>query len=199
MRQRVAAEGFDLHVVLQQFLRDAVGIGVGLVDLVDRDDDRRVRRLGVADRLDRLRHHAVVGGDDEHDDVGDLGAARAHRREGRVAGRVDEGDLLAAWRRHLIGADVLGDAAGFAGDDIGLADGVEQRRLAVVDVAHDRDDRRPRHRRAVFVGPVEEALFDVGFGDALDGVAHFLGDQLGGVGVDHVGDRRPSGPASSGA
>ena len=42
----------------------------------------------------------------------------------------------------LIGADVLGDAAGLAGDHVGLADGVEQRGLAVVDVAHDGDDRR---------------------------------------------------------
>ena len=46
-------------------------------------------------------------------------------------------------------ADDLRDAAGLGGDDIGLdavvlADLVEQRRLAVVDVAHDGDDRRPR-------------------------------------------------------
>ena len=58
----------------------AVGIGVLAVDLVDRDDDRHLGRLGVVDRLDRLRHHAVVGGDDEDDDVGGLGAAGAHRR-----------------------------------------------------------------------------------------------------------------------
>ena len=44
----------------------------------------------------------------------------------------------------LVGADVLGDPAGLAGDDVGVADLVEQRGLAVVDVAHDRDDRRPR-------------------------------------------------------
>jgi len=31
-----------------------------LIDLIDRDDDRRLGRLGVADRLDRLRHDAVV-------------------------------------------------------------------------------------------------------------------------------------------
>ena len=37
---------------------------------------------------------------------------------------------------------MLGDAAGLAGDDVGLADRVEQRGLAVVDVAHDGDDRR---------------------------------------------------------
>ena len=90
----VAAERFDLDFVLQQFGAHALRLGVGLVDLVDGDDDRHLRRLGVVDRFDRLRHHAVIGGDHQHDDVGDLGAARAHRGEGRVARRIDEGDLV---------------------------------------------------------------------------------------------------------
>ena len=187
--ERVAAELLDLHVVLQQFLQDPVGVGLGLVDLVDGDDDRRVGGLGVFDRLDRLRHHAVVGGHHQDDDVGDLCAAGAHRGERGVAGRVDEGDLGAAGRDHLIGADVLGDAAGLAGDDVGVADRVEQRGLAVVDVAHDGDDGRARHRLADVLGAVEQALLDVGFGDALDGVAHILGDQLRGVGVERIGQR----------
>ena len=42
----------------------------------------------------------------------------------------------------LVGADVLRDPAGLGLDHRGLANRVEQRRLAVVDVAHDRDDRR---------------------------------------------------------
>ena len=91
--EHVAAERFDLDLVLQQLGAHALGLGVRLVDLVDRDDHRHLRRLGVIDRLDRLRHHAVVGRDHQHDDVGDLGAARAHRGEGGVARRVDEGDL----------------------------------------------------------------------------------------------------------
>ena len=141
----VAAERFDLHLVLQQFGAHALGLGVGLVDLVDRHDHRHLGRLGVVDRFDRLRHHAVIGGDHQHDDVGDLGAAGAHRGERGVAGRVDEGDLLAAFGRgHLIGADMLGDAAGFAGDHVGMAKRVEQRGLAVVDMAHHGDDRRAR-------------------------------------------------------
>ena len=113
-------------------------VGVVLVDLVDRHDDRHLGRPGVVDRLDRLRHHAVVGGDHEHDDVGRLGAAGAHLRERGVARGVEERDLLAALL-DLVGADVLGDAAGLAGDHVGVADLVEQRGLAVVDVAHDGD------------------------------------------------------------
>ena len=80
----------------------------------------------------------------KHDDVGHLGTAGAHGREGLVAGGVDEGDLAIA-DAHDRGADVLGDAAGLAlGRHAGVADGVEQRRLAVVDVAHDGDDGRTR-------------------------------------------------------
>ena len=41
------------------------------------------------------------------------------------------------------------------------------------------DRRRRRSKRPVSTSD---------FGDAADGVAHLLGDQLGGVGVDHVGD-----------
>ena len=70
-----------------------------------------------------------------------LGAAGTHGGERLVARGVEEGDGLAVVV-DLVGADVLGDAAGLAGGDVGLADRVEQRRLAVVDVAHDRDDRR---------------------------------------------------------
>ena len=46
---------------------------------------------------------------------------------------------------HVVGADVLRDAAGFARRHLGAADVVQQRGLAVVDVAHDGDDRRARH------------------------------------------------------
>ena len=94
--QRLARHALDHDLVLQQLGAHPVGVGLRLVDLVDGDDDRHARRLGVIDGLDRLRHDAVVGRHHEHDDVGHLGAARAHGREGLVAGRVDEGDLLAA-------------------------------------------------------------------------------------------------------
>ena len=70
--------------------------------------------LRVIDRFERLRHHAIVGGHHQHHDVGDLGAAGAHAGERLVTGRIDEHDL-AAVLFDLICADVLRDAAGFAG------------------------------------------------------------------------------------
>jgi hypothetical protein len=84
-----------------------------------------------------------------------LGAAGAHGGERLVARRVDEGDQPVVLDR-LVGADGLGDAAGLARDDVGVADLVEQLRLAVVDVAHDRDDRRTGD--GVFVVVLPEVL-----------------------------------------
>ena len=59
-----------------------------------------------------------------------------------------------------VGTDVLGDAAGLAGHDVGVADLVEQRGLAVVDVTHDGDDRSARdlQRLVVVVAVVEHRL-----------------------------------------
>jgi len=43
----------------------------------------------MVDGLNRLRHDAVIGRDDEDDDVGDLGASGAHGGESLMARRVD--------------------------------------------------------------------------------------------------------------
>ena len=132
---------------------------------------------------------AIVGGDHQDDDVGDVGAARAHLGECLVARRVEEGDLRLVGQRDLIGADMLGDAAGFARDDVGAADGVEQRGLAVVDVAHDRDHRRTRLQRLGRIDVVRRVDVDVAFADALDAVAELGDQQLGRVLVDGLGQR----------
>ena len=98
---RVAAVLLGDEVVLGELLADLGRVGVRLVDLVDRDDDRHVGRLGVVERLDGLRHDAVVGGDDEDRDVGHLRTTGTHGRERLVTRGVDEGDgaLYALVRR----------------------------------------------------------------------------------------------------
>ena len=114
-----AAPLFGNEAEIGELLLDPLGVRVGLVDLVDGDEDRHPGGLGVIDRLPRLRHDAVVCGDDEDDDVGDARAAGAHHREGFVARRVEENDV-AVVDLDGVGADVLGDAARFAlGDACG--------------------------------------------------------------------------------
>ena len=90
----VAAPLLGDELLLDELLPHAVGVGVLAVDLGDRDHDRHLGIARVADRLDRLGHHTVVGGHDEHGDVGRLGAAGAHGGERLVTRRVDEGDRV---------------------------------------------------------------------------------------------------------
>ncbi len=89
----VAAPIFGQQAAVGELLLDAVGLGVGLVDLVDGDDDGNFGGAGVIDGFEGLRHDAVVGRHHQHHDIGDFGAAGAHAGEGFVAGRIDEDDL----------------------------------------------------------------------------------------------------------
>src|SRR4029453_9622326 len=142
---RLAAVLLGEQPVVGQLLADLLRVGVRLVDLVDGDHDRHLGGLGVVERLDRLRHDAVVSGDDQHDDVGDLRATGTHRGERLVTRGVDEGDrtlVVLQLGDDLVGADVLGDAAGLARHHVAVAQGVEELGLSVVDVTHDGHDRR---------------------------------------------------------
>ncbi len=69
----VAAPILGQQAAIGKLLLDALGLGVGLVDLVDGHDDRHLRGAGVVDGFERLGHHAVVGGNHQDDDVGDAG------------------------------------------------------------------------------------------------------------------------------
>ena len=169
-----------------ELLDDLGGVGFGLVDLVDGDDDRHLRGAGVVDGLEGLGHHAVIGCDDDHDDVGDLGSASTHAGEGFVTGGIEEDDLAAEGGGvglgdfDLVGADVLGDAAGFAACDVGGADGVEQRGLTVIDVTHDGDDGRAHdldHAGGVFEEAFDGFVLKLLFDRDDDGVgAELAGD-----------------------
>src|SRR5205085_2849056 len=92
-----------------------------------------------------------------------------------------------------VGADVLGDAARLAGDHVGHADAVEQQGLAVVDVAHDGDDRRAGPQ--VFLGVVLVAEHGLeGHLLLLAGVdEQDVGAQFGGEQLDHVVGQRLGG------
>src|SRR3546814_20776893 len=70
--------------------------------------------------------------------------ASTHGGKRFVARRIQEGHH-AALGLDVVGADVLGNAAGFAGCNLGAADIVQQRRLAVVDVTHTGNDGRARY------------------------------------------------------
>ena len=179
-----------LHEVvhLRELLLDVVRVGVGFVDLVDGEDHRYAGGLRVVDRLDGLRHDAVVGRDDDDGDVRDSGAARTHGRKGFVARGVEERDLLSV-QHYAVSSDVLGDTAGLALDDVGLADVVQQRGLTVVDVSHDRHDRRTRNQILLLVlAFVGDGLLNL-HGDEFGLVTELLGDDHERLGVETLVDR----------
>ncbi len=142
-RDHVPTELFHDDVVFREVRLHPVDVRVREVDLVDRDDQRHVRRLHVANGFDGLRHHTVVGGNDKHCDVGYLCAAGTHGGERRVAGSVDEGNELPV-ALNLVRTDVLRDSASLAGCYLRAANRVQQTRLAVVDVTKNGYDGRAR-------------------------------------------------------
>ena len=162
---------FDEDFVFQQALADLLRIGFGLVCLGDRHDHRHTGRLGVVDGFDRLRHDAVIGRHHQHHDVGDIGAAHAHFGKGFVARRVEEGDVITRLGLDLIGADMLGDAAGFAAHHIGAAQRVEQAGLAVIDMAHDRNHRWTDLQRTFVIDIGAGVDIDIAVADTLNVVA----------------------------
>ena len=142
----------------------------------------------MIDGLDRLRHDAVVGGHHQHHDIGDVGTARTHLGKGRVARRVEKRDFLLVLGGDLVGTDMLGDAARLAARDIGLAQGIEQAGLAVIDMAHDGNHRRTRPERFFRVLIGGRLNVDIAFGNTLDIVAEFLDQQFRGILVDRLVD-----------
>ena len=188
----IAAPLLGNEVVLGQLLLDLLGIRAVLIHLVDGDDDGNARCFRVVDRLNGLGHDAVVRRDNEDRDIGNHRASRAHGGERFVTGGIEEGDGLAV-DLHAVRADVLGDAARFACGDVGVADRVEDRGLAVVNVSHDNDDGRSADEiRLVVLAVVDQLLLD-----RDDDLLLYLGVELHrqqgcGIKVDSVvgGDHR---------
>ncbi len=78
-----------------------------------------------------------------------------------MSGRIQERDL-APVHIYSIRTDVLCDTSGLLFDDMGLADGIQERCLAVVYMAHDADDGRPLlHGSLILLVLLQKLLDDV--------------------------------------
>ena len=119
-----------------ELLAHHIGLSSRLVHLIDGKDDRHTGKRGVRDGLLGLRHDTIIGCDDDDDDIRYLGSASTHSSKGLVTGSIDECELASPLEGHPIGTDVLGDAARLTGDDVGLAHGIEERGLTMIDVTH---------------------------------------------------------------
>ena len=138
-----------------------------------------------------LRHDPVIGRNHQDHDIRRLRATGTHGGESRVARCIQKSDR-AMVGLHLVGTDMLGNAAGLARRHPALADVIEQRGLAMVDVPHDGDHRRARG--LLGLGRQIERCLDFGLEDILDlqhrGMPHFLDHQHRCVLVQNLIDRR---------
>ena len=74
----IAAPLLGNQFIFGKLLLDTLGIGFRLIHLIDGDDNGNACLLGMVDRLDRLGHDAVIGGNDQYGNIGDLRAAGSH-------------------------------------------------------------------------------------------------------------------------
>ena len=105
---------------------DLFGVGGRFINLIDGKDDGHIGSHSVVDGLFGLRHDVVVGSHDDDGDVGDLGTAGTHGSECLMTRGIEEGDMTAIVKRHVVGTDVLRDTTGLTGDNISPTDIVEQ-------------------------------------------------------------------------
>ena len=137
------------HVVADQL--EPVGLGeVGLGQRHEAGLD--AQELADREVLAGLRHHALVGGDDQQREVDAARAGQHVLDEALVAGHVDDLDHEPARLLEEGEAEVDGDAARLLlGQPVGVGAGqrLDQRRLAVVDVAGGADDDVAHGSRAL--------------------------------------------------
>ncbi|MNZ77087.1 hypothetical protein D3C78_956120 [compost metagenome] len=75
---RFAAPLFRHNAVLRQFLLNAVRIGFRLVNFVHCNNQRHLRCFRMLDSFDGLRHYAVVGSNNQNNDVSRLSTTGTH-------------------------------------------------------------------------------------------------------------------------
>ena len=104
----------------------------------------------MVNRFDSLWFDTIISSDNKNNDISHGSTACTHGSEGFMARSIDKGNLLSL-NDFLIGTDFLCDATVFSAGDIGMADAVDQCGLAMVDVSHDRNDRRTAISIDIFV------------------------------------------------
>ncbi len=91
----------------------------------------------MIDRFYGLRHYAVVGSNDQHDDIGYACTPRPHRCECCVPRSVEKGNPTTIFHLDYVRSDVLGDAAGLSFCDVGISKTIEKRGFPVIDMSHN--------------------------------------------------------------
>ena len=149
--RHIAPEFLEVYALLHDGTLCAFNIRIGLVYLIDGNDERDTGFTDLCERFQCLRFHTVVGGDDKYRDVGDICAARAYRGECRVPGCVNKRYTFIDPERSrrvdyffydFVGGDMLCDTAVLFCNDVRFADEIKQCGFAVIHVSHHHHDGR---------------------------------------------------------
>ena len=170
----------------QQIIFDPRRIGFRLIHFINSDNHRRLCRFGMINCLNGLRHHPVITGDHQNDNIGDFGTARAHSSKSGMARRIDKSDGIATGGFGLIGPDMLGDAPGLAISYFGFAERIQKRGFAVVNMAHHRHHRRTGGFIALIIISGNNRIFNIAVRDAAHLMAQILSHNLRRIGVNHI-------------
>ncbi len=127
----------------------------------------------MLNRLDSLRHHAIISSHHEDDYVSRLGTASTHGGKRRVARSIQEGDV-AIVVFDMVSTDVLGDTPSLAGSNLGATDIIQQRGLTMVNVTHDGDDGCASDLLTLVGDAFENSCLERVILDQLGRVPHFL-------------------------
>ena len=111
--------------MLGQSLLHPFRISSGLINFIDRDNNRHVRCLGMMSCFHRLRHHPIIRRHDQHHDIRGLCPTCSHGRKGLMAWGIQEGDPFIP-DLDRISPDMLGDPTRLLFGHFGLPNGIEQ-------------------------------------------------------------------------
>ena len=117
---------FYQEVHIGQGFLDLFRIGGGLIHFVNGKHDGYVGCHSMVDGFFGLGHYVVIGCDDDDGNVGYLCTAGTHGGKGFVTRCVQEGDVTTVFQGDIVSTNVLRDTAGLTGNDVGVADIVEQ-------------------------------------------------------------------------
>ena len=177
----------DQQIHLSQVLTNLIGVGTGLVNLVDGKHHRYIGSLGVGNSLLGGGHHTVVGSHDDDGDIGHLRTTSTHSGEGFVTRSIEECDSTTILQLHVVSTDVLGDTTSLTSNHVGFADIVEQRGLTVIDMSHYSDNGRTRNEIVLIVLLLADGLLHFS-GDIFGLESELVGDQIDGLGVEALVD-----------
>ena len=100
-----------------------------------------------------------------------------------MARGVEEGQKIAILL-NLIGADMLGNAAGFTGDHPRITDRIQKRGFPVINMAHNRDDWRTRLEIFRTINHLVNHILNIRIRNAHNFVTKLFYDQLSCILVD---------------